>query len=655
VKRPRSHRRFFTIILFAGLLGAALCAGSLGPAGPARAAGELLVSNWSPAKGATGVALSTSVSVKFNQDIAAETVTPGTFYLTRVGDPAPLGAVALSYNATTRVATIDPYEDLQPSTPYLVTLTVDIESATGVRLTNSGDWTFTTDTPAQVLSRYPSPGAANAPTSANVSITFDKALDASTVNASSFHLESFAGNPVLASVTLSSDARTATLNPTLDLTGGMTYVARVENSVRTQTGVSVMDAPLTWSFSTILSPRITATVPASGAVNQAVNQAITVVFDQDMDQSTLTTSTFFVAKPGGSPLTATVTYDPGSHTATLTPVASYQSGQRYQVTLTSGVRGANGATLTGAPVTWIFTVLSDAPAILSRVPGDGATDVSVSQSIHVVFNVDMNPATISLATIYVQPVGGSPLVSTVTYNASTKTATIDPAVAFENKTLYQVTLSAAVLGQSGLPLADAPVIWFFTTETAADDFSDVHPGVTPYAAAIAQLADRGIITGFTDGSFRPYDPVSRQQFAKMIVLSLELPVTGLETCPFTDVAPQAGSDPLYPLKYVAVCAFRGITQGKTAKSFAPYESITRQQIITMVTRAARVPAPPVSFSVPFTKAQFSTSEHYQNACKAAYAGLLDGLLAIGPAYDFRAPCSRGECAQLLSSLIAYLD
>jgi hypothetical protein len=228
-------------------------------------------------------------------------------------------------------------------------------------------------------------------------------------------------------------------------------------------------------------------------------------------------------------------------------------------------------------------------------------------------------------------------------------------VPLENKTVYQVTLSAAVLGQSGLPVVDAPIIWFFTTAVAADDFTDVHAGVTPYAAAIAQLADRGIITGFTDGSFRPYDPVSRQQFAKMIVLSLELPVTGLETCPFTDVAPQAGSDPLYPLKYVAVCAFRGITQGKTAKTFAPYESITRQQIITMITRAARAPAPPVSFSVPFAKAQFSTSEHYQNACKAAYAGLLDGLLAIGPAYDFRAPCSRGECAQLLSSLIAYLD
>ena len=91
MKRLRSPRRFLTIVLAVALLGVALYAGSLGPAGPARAAGELLVSNWTPAKGATGVALSTSVSVKFNQDIAAETVTPGTFYLTRQGDSGRFG------------------------------------------------------------------------------------------------------------------------------------------------------------------------------------------------------------------------------------------------------------------------------------------------------------------------------------------------------------------------------------------------------------------------------------------------------------------------------------------------------------------------------------------------------------------------------------
>ena len=63
-------------------------------------------------------------------------------------------------------------------------------------------------------------------------------------------------------------------------------------------------------------------------------------------------------------------------------------------------------------------------------------------------------------------------------------------------------------------------------------------------------------------------------------------MTGAEVCPFTDVVAQTGTDPFYPSKYVAVCAAHGITTGKTPTTFAPYDNITRQQLITMVVRAA---------------------------------------------------------------------
>jgi hypothetical protein len=182
---------------------------------------------------------------------------------------------------------------------------------------------------------------------------------------------------------------------------------------------------------------------------------------------------------------------------------------------------------------------------------------------------------------------------------------------------------------------------------------DGFPDVTgsPYETAIYDLADRGIISGFEDGRFRPYDPVKRQQFAKMIVKALGLEVTGDEVCPFTDVAAQMGTDPFYPSKYVAVCALNGITTGKTPTTFAPGDNITRQQLISMVARAADLPDPPDDYDPGFTPAQFSLETHYQNARKAVYAGLLDGLQDLGPSYDFTAPSSRGECAQLLYNLI----
>jgi hypothetical protein len=180
-------------------------------------------------------------------------------------------------------------------------------------------------------------------------------------------------------------------------------------------------------------------------------------------------------------------------------------------------------------------------------------------------------------------------------------------------------------------------------------FSDVQG--SPYATAIQELAGRAIISGFSDHTFRPDQPVSRQQFAKMIVKTLGLSVTGAEQCPFADVGGNEGDDPFYPDKYVAVCAAHGITRGKTASTFAPYGEITRQQLITMVARAADLPEPPADYVPPFVGDQFYPAEHYLSARKAAYAGLLDGLQAVGPAYDFFASSNRGECAQLLYNLL----
>src|SRR5665811_2065058 len=57
--------------------------------------------------------------------------------------------------------------------------------------------------------------------------------------------------------------------------------------------------------------------------------------------------------------------------------------------------------------------------------------------------------------------------------------------------------------------------------TVTPKFSDVRP-YTLYEEQILELAQRGIVQGFLDGSFRPEEKVMRQQFAKMITLTLGL-------------------------------------------------------------------------------------------------------------------------------------
>ena len=189
-----------------------------------------------------------------------------------------------------------------------------------------------------------------------------------------------------------------------------------------------------------------------------------------------------------------------------------------------------------------------------------------------------------------------------------------------------------------------------TTTTTAPTlvFSDVNAS-TLYAAEISLLAKRGVISGFGNGTFGPDKLVTRQQFAKMIVLTLDYKVNPLSACGFKDVDEGLDpNDPLYPAGYVAACAAAGITVGKTPDTFGPWDSITRAQLITMVTRAAGLPDPPAGYAPPF--GEFSTV-HYPWAVKAAMAGVLDGLVGMGPGFDFWAPATRAEVCLLLAGLL----
>ena len=624
-----------------------------GPTGPVVTIGPapFLATNMLPADGATGVAVNTKITVKFNRDVLAGSINTGTFYVQKQGSAAYVAAT-ISYNAVSRTATFSPNSELLANTVYHIHLTPEIVDKNAVALANPGTWTFTTDGYPAIVSKTPAADAVNVPLDQSVSITFNKQMDASTFHINSFYLEKVGGSGVDVNFSLSADKQTAILDPTANLEPNTQYRVTLTAAVLSLSHLQAVELPYQWTFTTAAAPTLTHTDPGSGATNVPITQSISATFDTDMDSSTLTTATFYIQKSGETPLPATLSYSAATDTATLDPLADLEAGATYQVTLSTAVKGATGATLTNAPITWSFTTAAAAPTITTKTPASAVTDVPVDQAISVTFDKDMDASTLTTATFYIQKSGGTPLPATVSFAPATRTVTLNPLADLEAGATYQVTLSTAVKGSAGQILAGAPVVWSFSTQAAAtSSFSDVTPGVTPYATAIAALAADGIITGFPDGTFRPNELVTRQQFAKMIVLALKLPVTGSEVCPFTDVMAQIGSDPFYPSKYVAVCAAAGITTGKTATTFAPYETITHQQLISMVARAGHLSTPPASYTPPFTQSQFSLVDHFLNAQKAAYVGLLDGLTGIGPTYNFFAGSTRGECAELLYKLM----
>lgn len=118
------------------------------------------------------------------------------------------------------------------------------------------------------------------------------------------------------------------------------------------------------------------------------------------------------------------------------------------------------------------------------------------------------------------------------------------------------------------------------------DFSDVAAD-DPGASAIGQLsqADPAIVGGFSDGTFRPNDPVSRRQMAAFVSrLEDFLRGTPFTTTKdfFTDDDGDSGEDNLN-----ALAAF-GIFQGDGQGHVSPGADLTRRQMANILLRDAQV-------------------------------------------------------------------
>ncbi len=99
--------------------------------------------------------------------------------------------------------------------------------------------------------------------------------------------------------------------------------------------------------------------------------------------------------------------------------------------------------------------------------------------------------------------------------------------------------------------------------------------------AIEALLARGIINGMGDNSYAPDRSMTRAQFATIVVKALGL--TPKATNVFTDVASTAWYAP-----YVGTAYTYGIVNGRSATSFDPEGTITRQEAAVMVARAAKL-------------------------------------------------------------------
>ena len=97
-----------------------------------------------------------------------------------------------------------------------------------------------------------------------------------------------------------------------------------------------------------------------------------------------------------------------------------------------------------------------------KSPAAGASGVALNASVTATFGEAVTG--VSGATFTLAPAGGAPIAAAVTYDASSRTATLDPSADLAAGTTYTASLGGGIADLAGNPLA--PLSWSFATAAA---------------------------------------------------------------------------------------------------------------------------------------------------------------------------------------------
>jgi hypothetical protein len=166
------------------------------------------------------------------------------------------------------------------------------------------------------------------------------------------------------------------------------------------------------------------------------------------------------------------------------------------------------------------------------------------------------------------PTGTPPTATTTRTRTSTATPTAT----------RQTNTPAATF--TGTPRTATPTPTHATTGTpCAISFSDVQPADYFYTAVQYPYC-YGVISGYQDDTFRPFNNTTRGQLTKIVVLAQGWPLQCPGNGHFSDVAPD---NPFYC--HVETAYIHGIISGYADGTFRPGNNVTRGQLSKIVVTA----------------------------------------------------------------------
>ncbi|OKP79140.1 hypothetical protein A3842_13125 [Paenibacillus sp. P3E] len=286
--------------------------------------------------------------------------------------------------------------------------------------------------------------------------------------------------------------------------------------------------------------------------------------------STLSSLNLAVTAQGGSLSLAapviefTVTAQTGSKSVPLNSFGS--TYVKRTLTAPSVLNSMNSTAVSFDPATGKLTFV---PSVFAGKP-DGTTEVTIKRNSNSFYTVVKSSKTFGDIT-------GHWAKSSIDLLASKLIITGTSATTFQPSQMVSRAEFAALITRS-LGLA---------TMSSGATFSDVGAN-TWYTDAVKTAAAAGLITGYTDGSFKPNSPITRQEMATILSKAMKYTAKSLNADPaalakFSD----ASGLPAWSRAAVAEIAAEGIIQGRPDGSFAPQVLATRAEAATMLEKTLK--------------------------------------------------------------------
>ena len=313
-------------------------------------------------------------------------------------------------------------------------------------------------------------------------------------------------------VTLNAANRVATfaLTPATDLEPLTAYTVTLSGARSLATGIALA-SPYVWRFTTgvatdLTAPKVSSTSPLPSASGVAINTLVIAGFSESMNPLTITTATFTVACPAGTPITGVVGYAVNGNVATFTPTRNLPISTSCTATIAAGVEDAAANGMAEA-FSWSFTTGAApdtaGPAVSSTSPPANGSGIAINTLIAASFSEPMDPLTVTAATFTLACPAGAPITGTVSYAVNGNVAAFTPAGNLPAGTPCTAKIGTGVKDVAGNALGTA-YSWIFTTGVAPDTTAPTVSSTSPFTNDSDVAINALITASFSE----PMDPLT---------------------------------------------------------------------------------------------------------------------------------------------------